>query len=349
MLPQGHPLSGLVLDPGFKVQEVNTVIISDISLDMSPVVRPQPDKDGLLPLRNVIPYTEGRALPWKLIENCLSAKARNWPTFKPFEFHKQTLVLCGGGPSLWKSIPEIRALQKSGAKVMAINRTHDYLLDLPKTHGIPWIKPWAGIILEAIPQAAMYMRPTTGVRYYVASQCSPETFDQYEKLEHFIWHAETKKEMMDCLTSEERKHVVPAMGSTCGLRAMLFGYMLGFTDIRVFGLDSSYDSFQIEHGIMGTDGSPKLHSYAKPESIHDIRQLVMRGFGNGEERRYWANGNMAAQADEFQKLCVWRDKALKQGRMDPHRIIIHGEGLIPDMAREFGLHADRFTQERKAA
>ena len=248
-------------------------------------------------------------------------------------------AICGGGPSLGHTLHELRALQKAGAKVATINRTQDYLLNLPKTHGIPWIKPWAGILLEPTPNAATYMTPTHGVRYYVSSQCSPVTFDKFEKREHYIWHARAKPELEACLTPREKALMVPTCGSTCGMRAIMLFYMMGFREIHLFGYDSCYSSREIENGLLGGDGAPRLHSYIKPETIHDLKEMVVKGFPDGD-RRYFGNGNMLAQADEFQRFMEWRKEALEKHRIEPHDLIIHGYGLIPDIAREYGCHID---------
>lgn len=357
MLPKDHALATLLPSDGFnlKGEGVAFPTIEAIRLAMnadgaaSAIQSPGVYGPAILkPLRKAIPYTEGRLANWKLVEQVTSAKARNWPGIKRFEFNGQSIAICGGGPSLGESIHELRALQKSGTKVMAINRTHDYLLDLPQSHKIPWIKPWAGIILEPIPHAANYMRPTQGVRYYVGSQCHSDTFDQFERNEHYVWHAQSKPELIPLLTKEELQQMVPAIGSTCGLRAVILAYMLGFTEIHLFGFDSCYRTEDVLNGIRGGDGSPKLHAYAKPEAIHDFRELVIKGFVGGD-RRYFGNTNMLAQADEFQQFMALREKELNARHMDPHQILVHGFGVIPDMAREFGVHVDNFNHERKAA
>lgn len=343
MLKEDHPLSNLVVCEGFTIQE--PVAFNNLFIGQDKLYAP----GDLVPLREVVPFTKGRADGWLLVEHVESSRKRNWPTFKPFEFNGQSIAICGGGPSLGYTLHELRALQKKGTKVMAINRTHDFLLDLPKTHNVPWIKPWAGIMLEAIPHAAGYMRPTSGVRYYIGSQCHPETFDKFEKSEHYIWHAESRAEMVDALTPQEKRQMVPAVGSTCGLRAILLAYMMGFTEIHLFGFDSCYAEHDVVNGIRGADGAPKLHAYHKPEAIHDMKELTVKGWSDGQDRKYWGNGNMLAQADEFQRLVTWRDERLKARAMDPHSLIVHGFGIIPDMARAFGLHAENITPERKVA
>lgn len=337
-LPQGHALIGLTLDDGFKIKE--------------PAETCEPLKFApgeMIPIRTVIPYTEGRAVGWKLQEHVLGAKARKWPGIKAFEFNRQSIAICGGGHSLGETLHELRNLQRQGCKVMAINRTHDYLLGLPQSHKVPWIKPWAGILLEPTPNAAGYMKPTPGVRYYVASQCAPETFDKFEKSEHFIWHAQAKREVQDNLSPEELRVMVPTMGSTCGMRAIMLAYIMGFTDIHLFGMDSCYDSRKLKNGMNEATGYPSLHAYHKPETIHDFKELVVRGWSDGSERSYWGNGNMLAQADEFQIFMTQREGRLRAKQMDPHHIIVHGYGILPDMAREYGCHASQITQERKVA
>ncbi len=366
MLPENHPLANL--DDGFKIKEaVNPVDaeqagVSDELMDSFNAMFPGVLLDNALPsqgpgprpLRQVIPRTEGRAVGWKLVEHLNSARARNWPGVKPYEFDGQSIAICGGGPSLGLTLHELRDLQRSGTRIMAINRTQDYLLNLPNTHKQPWIKPWAGVLLEALPNAASYIKPRGGIRYYVASQCAPQTFDTFQKFDHYIWHAISKPEFNDALTRDERTLAIPPNGSTCGLRAILLAYTLGFREIHLFGMDSSYDTRAIENGIFGHTGAPRLHSYDKPETIHDFKVLTMQevdpsGKPTGRTKDYYGNGNMIAQADEFQSFMEWRNSMLLMNNLEPHRLIVHGTGAIPDIAAFYGVHADQSRNVKHSA
>lgn len=374
ILGANHPLATLHIEDGFQIKKAPVLPPSDMASGENPSEKtlstvelimagtvPRPPKPecaipGYHDLRTVIPFTEGRALSWKLVEHLTKARARNWPQIKPWEFYGESVAICGGGPSLAYTLPELRELQKQGCKVLAINRTHDFLLNLPKTHGVPWIKPWAGILLEAIPHAAQYMTPTSGVRYFISSQCAPESFDRYEKNEHYIWHARSKPEHEAALLPEERRLMVPAIGSTCGLRSIVLMYMLGFgikpgTAIHLFGMDSCYHEYEILNGIHGVDGLPKLHSYAKAEAIHDVKELLIKDMPDGDHT-YYGNANMIAQADEFQIYLKWREEMMARKHIDPHTLVVHGFGAIPDIARAFyGKPSANSaeTSERKAS
>jgi hypothetical protein len=331
LLKQDHPLANL--DDGFRVAEaLHFDPSTNVGRDGNPLTD---DKPAYKKLRDFIPTTKGRLMPWKLKEHVKSAQARGWPQIKLNEFMGQTLIICGGGPSIgeFEQLKQIRALQKKGGKVLAINRTHDWLF----TKGIT---PWAGILLDPVPQVANYICPRRGVRYYIGSQCHPDTFNVFDKpdLQKALWHAASIPEMEEWLSPQERILCVPANGSTCGLRSILLGYMLGFREIHLFGMDSSYEV--IDGKISQTaDGKPKLHAYAKPEGIHDIKEMVIR-YPDGE-RTYYGNTMMLAQADEFQEFLLVRDSGLRSAMLAPHKLLVHGYGVIPDIARFYGLHFDQ--------
>jgi hypothetical protein len=340
LLEEDHPLSKL--EDGFRVKEalkLNQHAFVDrggspVKLVELNVSQEQPKTPVYKALRDFIPYTKGRIVPWKMREHVMSAKARNWPGLKLGEFKNETLIICGGGPSIGEleQIKQIRALQKKGGKVLAINRTHDWLF----TKGIV---PWAGILLDPVPAVANYICPRRGVRYYVGSQCHPDTFSVFDKpdLQKVIWHAASIPELQEWLTPHERIVCVPANGSTCGLRSILLGYLLGFREIHLFGMDSSYP---VKDGKIVTEGGkPKLHAYSKPEAIHDVREMVIP-YPDGE-KVYYGNTMMLSQADEFQEFLLVRDRGLESGMLEPHKLYVHGYGVIPDIARFYGLHYDQ--------
>jgi len=330
-----HPLGNL--GNGFRIKETfDPITTSAVVFSTVPAfIQIGPAAPQFRPLRDAIPYTKGRLEAWKLVEHVRSAKARNWPGIKPSEFLGQSIAICGGGPSLASldQLKELRAFQKKGTKVLAINRTHDFLL----TKGVV---PWAGILLDPVPAVASYITPRRGIRYYVGSQCHPTTFDNFDKpdVQKYIWHAASVPEMDAELTPREMVLRVPANGSTCGLRSILKSYIEGFREIHLFGFDSCMEQ-NADGTLKINDGKPNLHAYPKPEAILDVKEMLVP-MDDGD-RTYYGNTMMFSQADEFQQFLLARDQGLQNGMLEPHTITVHGSGLIPDIARFYGLHSDQ--------
>jgi hypothetical protein len=353
-LPTGHPLAQLAEDENYRIKEAAQGFLCTVALLAADgkSLETTDSPAGFLHLRQAIPFTRGRATPGLIEQHVKSAVSRNWPTVRRGEFVGQSLAICGGGPSLGHTLYELRHLQRHGTKVLAINRTHDYLVNLPKSHGLPWIKPWAGILLESIPHAANYISPIGGVRYYIGSQCHPSTFDRFEKFDHRVWHCECSVDITSLIPAEHHDTIVPANSSTCGMRSILKSWMEGFgiptrqnpdAALHLFGFDSCYNSEDVHNGIRGSDSHPRLHAYHKPEAIHDVKHMVVKGWDDGKDRSYWGNTNMLSQADEFRRFIEQRKDAIKRGTMPDWPLVVHGFGIIPDIAREEGMHFDQWT------
>lgn len=54
-----------------------------------------------------------------------SAMARNLPTFRDCAHHARTWAIVGGGPSAAGELAAIRALQRKGANIVSVNKSHD--------------------------------------------------------------------------------------------------------------------------------------------------------------------------------------------------------------------------------
>jgi hypothetical protein len=304
-------------------------IIIDLQNDSRFVLSQTVDLSSLGPLdewieaEKLVNYS-GRGTPSHIIDNTRKAVARNWPTYKAGEFAGETLVLCGHAPSIGKpeQLKTIRRLTKKGAKVMAANRCHDFLL----TKGID---VWAGILLDPIPHVANYIKPRKGVRYYIGSQCDPATFDAFDKpgIEKYIYHALAHDEQLEIIPKELHGMVLPKYGNTVILRAMWLGLAMGFREFHFFGFDSCYENEQ----------STELHASPKPETIHDKKRVKIP-FPLCEQI-YYSNGAMIAQAECFEQMVRMIAMDIFMGRLPQFTIQVHGEGMIPDIASAYGLHA----------
>lgn len=299
--------------------------------------------------RDLVGASGGRILDWKLLEHLQSARERNWPMVKVREHVGGTVAVCGSGPSMGNHeiLRELRTVQRKGGKVHAINRCHDFLL----TKGI---KPDSASLLDPIPHVADYIKPRKDVEYFIGFQCHPDTFDVFDKadIQKYIWYCRTSALIDSQLTPQELAYAVPSRTSTNGLRSVMLGYMRGFREFHFFGFDSCYETYVNDKGVqqiaLSPDGKGKLHAHAKPETVHDVKSTkIVQQSADGNrvvyEKDYFTNSAMLAQADEFTILVDDLRQGIIGGFMDDISIIVHGDGLIPDIAcsPRYPLHFNR--------
>jgi hypothetical protein len=247
----------------------------------------------------------------------------------------ETLLICGGGPSMGDlaTIKTIRALAQKGAKVWAVNKTHDFLLSKN-------IKPWAACLLDPMPWVADYIqKPRTDVLYAVASQCHADVFGRLHAYSPHLWHAgiddvDGEGYPTDILQREYAGQdwlVVPGP-TTVGLRSILVGYALGFRRFHLFGVDSSMRVLP--------DHSSCLHAYDKPRPSDAVEGWVSLRTKTGEQR-FFTNSHMARQAQDFEDTMERIAEMVRTKAMQPIRVCVHGDGLLPALARCYGWHADQ--------
>jgi hypothetical protein len=272
-----------------------------------------------------------------------ASMARSLPSIAELKDSQRrgTLLVCGGGPSLGDlaQLRGLRALAAKGGKIWAVNKTHDFLL----TKGLV---SWGACLLDPMPWVAGYItRPRRDVRYFVASQCDPAVFDVLHGCPVYLWHAgidiEGEGHPVGLLSAEfpERDWYVVPGPTTVGLRSVLVGYALGFRVFHLFGLDSS----------MRTDtGHERLYAYAKPKPRDAPEGWVTLRTRTGEER-FFTNSHMARQALDFEQMAEQIAALVRSRQMEPVRIIVHGDGLLPTLAACYGWHADQNFNERMSS
>jgi hypothetical protein len=238
------------------------------------------------------------------------------------------MLICGGGPSIADitQIKTIRALAKKGGKIWAVNKTHDFLLS-------KGLKPWAACLLDPMPWVSRYIsKPQADVLYAVASQCHASVFGALKNYAPHVWHAGIDDEEGTGYPTDilQREYagldwlVVPGP-TTVGLRSILVGYALGFRDFHLFGLDSSMRG-------------ERLHAYAKPKPIDAPEGWVSLKTASGTQK-FYTNSHMARQALDFEETMERIAEMVKARTMEPLRVTVHGDGLLPELAKCYGWHA----------
>lgn len=249
----------------------------------------------------------------------------------------QTVALVGGGRSLANTLDELRAVVAAGAKVAAVNKSHDYLI----AHGII---PDFGIMADPKPRVRDYQTPITGTRYLLSSQCDMSVFDRFSahgaaslaqngESDVFIWHslgADGDADFLVELATKHQRAIFSVVGGqTTTMRADDILAYMGFRTVHLFGVDSS--------------GEPdKLHPYPKDliEPV-DIDAWLMDPIDGREfVRSYKTSRGMAQQAIQWELILQKRHEAMLAGEFPHIHHVVHGDGLFPDWAALRGLHAD---------
>jgi hypothetical protein len=176
------------------------------------------------------------------------------PQVRPQAPQMNRVVLVGGGPSLNDTLDELRDLYFDGAEVVTVNGAYQWCLDRN-------IRPSGQIVLDARPGNARFVTPAVPkCRYFLASQCAPETWAAVEGRPFvWIWHAvgSDNTVLRPTLDAYYAGQWMPTPGGTTVIvRALLLLRALGFLRFDLFGVDSCY-----MHG--------QHHAYAQPENESD--------------------------------------------------------------------------------
>lgn len=231
---------------------------------------------------------------------------RDVPWFHGVPAHGLPLVIVGGGPSLKRNWQFVRAYQKIGAKVCACNGALRFLRE-------KGIEPDFACFVDVSPVVAGFLNDVhDDVLYLVASACHPSVFEKLDAFDNAVcmWHAENGAINGDVLTLAEQYEHKPFSliggGNTAVLRMLSLGVLMGFRMLHMFGVDSCLDTEGADHAYTKHDG---------PE-LDEVSTVTMRG------KAYRVTPWMAAQAKAFAEFYP---KIAAQAR-----VLVHGDGLIPD-------------------
>lgn len=208
----------------------------------------------------------------QLVANVESAIRRGYPQIWPTPSNPHVVALVGGGPSLERTLPALREAVFAGAKLVALNGAYQWCID----HNL---QPRAHVILDArASTASLVGPPVPDCRYYICSQCAPETWDALGDRDHVaIWHAAGEAEVEAVLNAYYLKAwtAIPG-GTTVGTRAIGLLRTLGFLRFECFGLDSCW--LETHH-----------HAFDQPQNDRDgrFRLTIEATHGGVPAREFW--------------------------------------------------------------
>jgi hypothetical protein len=239
-----------------------------------------------------------------LLANVRANLTRGLPFIAAQDPHEGHAVLVGGGPSLSDTVDEIRWRQSIGQQVWALNGSAAWLRErgiIPDVH----------VIVDARPENAVFVEGASEqTKHLVASQCDPAVFDALRDHSVIRWHSGADG-LEGVLEGDASHAAVISGGSTVGLQAMALAFCWGFRFIHLYGFDSSLRE-DAHHAYRQTmnDGDFIVDAIVGP---HKFRSTA------------W----MVHQAQQFEKLAA--DLAERDCI-----ITVHGDGLLPTVARMMG-------------
>ena len=212
--------------------------------------------------------------------------------------HDGVAVIIGGGPSIEDQVGTLRLHSASGHHLFAMNGSGLWL----QRQGIV---PQALILLDARPHNARFVQGLDRrVVLYIASQCDEIVFAAAKNHRVIMWHP-----TLSHPNADTRPNVNIGGGTSTGNRALRLVHVIGYREAHLYGYDSSY-----------RDGDS--HAFDQFENAGD-RAIEIYCGGRWFVTTPW----MARQAEDFQKIAMG---LIAEGLA----IHVHGDGLLPEVARQ---------------
>lgn len=222
--------------------------------------------------------------------------------------HDGVALLCGGGPSIADTLPQIRLKVNQGAKVFALNGAARFLAE----HGI--LADYQ-VLIDARKETSVLVGPAKA--HLFASQVHPACWDYAPDAR--VWHLQIEGIEDHFPQDYDGGYALIGGAASVGNTATCLAYAMGFRELHCYGYDSSHRE-------------DKSHAYAQPMNDGDPCAWVdFRG------QRYLCSLTMKLQAEKFQDTA----KALKELGV---KLFVHGSGLLPDI---YNAPPEVLTEQQK--
>lgn len=237
----------------------------------------------------------------RMLANMRSAIARGLPLLSIQKPHDLRLSVAGGGPSL------VDTYQKLEGIVATQNGTLRWLLE----HDV---RPGLCAVMDAGEHIADMLVADPKVHYLIASVCDPSVFDKLKGCDVRLWHVspDSLEDPQGAISILDEAYgdqwFAIGGGCTMGLRWIDLGYLLGFRQFDLHGLDSSFR------------GSA-THAY--PDRADDKECIEV----NGRLTR----PNFLAQVHDF----FGSVERFSEPDRQPIAIEVFGDGLLQDEVARF--------------
>lgn len=223
---------------------------------------------------------------------------------------RDPLAIVGGGPSLNAVIHELREFRH----IMVCGTAHDYIIEKGFT-------PTYSVFCDQGPDIhAFRQKRQADCHYLLATQCDPSLIEHLKDCRISLWDMDG---WVDEKVFEGRGRVNG--GSTAAMRAPALAHILGYRDLHIFGVDSSFED------------NRDRHAYAYEDERERSPSIGCRING----RKFQTSMEFLAQAKDFQKILE------NFGHL--HAITVHGDSLIADIWKDMKEKSERVFNREKAA
>lgn len=236
----------------------------------------------------------------RMLENARAAMASGFPILQERgRITQQPLLIVGDSPDLHEHLDKIKALKESGVRIMAVKRTHDWLIERG-------IVPDMAISCDAQANTVdIFKARRQGVTYYCGSVSHPDMWDYMRGFSCVIWHP--KLHGFDDATPEWKGVKKVTGGCTTGLRAISLAWILGYRNQILVGFQSCVSS----NGVMReTGGKTFAHDEAFP--VHYAGQW------------FWTTANLAQQVQDLMPTLM---------SCPGIKVDVIGDGALPHVLR----------------
>lgn len=248
---------------------------------------------------DVICNTEQEVYMANVRANC----ERDLPWFDTGPDTELQVAIVGGAPSVKDAVSELKRRWLEGQHIWALNGAFQWLVEHE-------IQPHAHFIIDAREANRVFLQPTAGVKYCLASQCHPSLFELLAGHDVVVLHMATSgmQEFLEVFPTLKPTHLLGG-GTTVAMKAMLAADLWGYKGIHLYGVDSSYTG-------------DAHHAYEQSLNAGERIMNVLCG-----EQMFRCAPWMVTQANDFQVLANY---VTQRGRV----VTVNGEGLLPSLARQ---------------
>jgi hypothetical protein len=237
--------------------------------------------------------------------NIESALQRDYTPFNDLIGKKSGAVaIVGSGPSLKKNWHELKRFK---GDIIACNSACKFLLDKGVT-------PQYMMCFDADPLMLAFVVAHPEITYLIASRCPPQAFEMLKDCKVVCWQAGGDLHLEDLLIKYKREEPMVLGGGAAVTRSMYLAITMGYNPLHLYGVDSSF-----------VDGDTHITQSRTVE-----RHLAVKC----NERVFYTAPWMTKQAEDFKVL------APLMQRLNGTKFIVHGDGLIPHIAKTMGFKTD---------